>query len=62
MVEFSMIEKSDSGWKDTIEYFYNGLIGSMTFSSIDSGLMRLIGIDNLVLIKQKALKYKKEEL
>lgn len=62
VVESFVIEKRDNSWKDTIEYFYDGLIGSMTFNSFDLGLVWLVGVDNLESIKRRALIYQKEEL
>lgn len=61
VVEFFVIEKSGNSWKNTIEYFYNGLISSIISNSINSRLIQLVGIDNLELIKKKALVYQKEK-
>lgn len=61
VIEFFVIEKSDNGWENIIEYFYISLINSMTFSSINLGLIQLVGIEKLVLIKAKLLIYKKKE-
>lgn len=55
------MEKSNGGGEDIIKCFYSSLIDSMISSSIDTRLIQFVEVNNLELMKKKALIYQKEE-